>query len=427
MNFIENWIDQLLVNWGLSTNAATSLRLVILLVLMIIAAFVSYWLTKLIITKVIYKVVRKTTFKWDDILADRHVLGNVSHIVPAVIVRILAPVIFQDYTKLLPLVEKMTDVYLVVMIVSVIVALLKVFEHWLSSLPSLKDKPLTSYFQLFRIILYIVAFILLLSLLIGKDPTYFLGAFGAMTAVLILIFKDTILGLVASVQISSNDMLKVGDWVEMPKYNADGDVVAINLYTVKVQNWDKTITSIPTYYLVTDSFKNWRGMVKSGGRRIKRSIYIDAHSIKFVDPEMRERYKKFQLITDYITNKQSEIEQYNSENQVDTSALINGRRMTNIGVFRKYVDNYLKTHPRVKQNMTIMVRQLSIEDRGIPMEIYCFTNTTEWLEYEEIQANIFDHLLSSTRFFDLEIFQQPGGKDISGSIEKLAETLQQKQ
>lgn len=424
MNFIENWIDQLLVNWGVATQAAVYFRLVILLMVLTIASLVAFWLTKVIIVRVVYKFVRKTSFKWDDVLADRQVLSNISHIVPAIIVRMLAPVIFQDFETIEPIVVKITDIYLIVMIVSVVVAFTKVIELGLSALPSLKDKPLTSYFQIFRILLYIVTFILLLSLLINKDPMYFLGAFGAMTAVLILIFKDTILGLVASVQISSNDMVKVGDWVEMPKYNADGDVVAINLYTVKVQNWDKTITSIPTYYLVTDSFKNWRGMVKSGGRRIKRSIYIDANTIKFVDPEMRERYKKFQLITDYLNTKQSEIEQFNTDNNIDTSALINGRRMTNIGVFRKYVDNYLKTHPRVKQDMTIMVRQLSIEDRGIPMEIYCFTNTTEWLEYEEIQANIFDHLLSATGFFDLEIFQQPGGKDISISIGKLAEKLQ---
>ena len=227
------------------------------------------------------------------------------------------------------------------------------------------------------------------------------------------------MGLVASVQISSNDMVRVGDWIEMPKFNADGDVLAINLNTVKVQNFDRTITTIPTYYFISDSFKNWRGMVESGGRRIKRAIYINAQSIRFVDPDTRERYKKFNLLTEYINKRQKEIEEYNANNNIDTSILINGRRMTNIGVFRHYVENYLKNHPRISKEMTLMVRQLAIEDRGVPIEIYCFTNTTKWTEYESIQADVFDHVLSAAGFFDLEIFQQPSGKDISNAIDNL--------
>lgn len=247
----------------------------------------------------------------------------------------------------------------------------------------------------------------------GKSPTYFLTAFGAMTALIMLIFKDTILGLVASVQMSANDMVRIGDWVEMPKFNADGDVIAINLNTVKVQNWDKTVTSIPTYYFITDSFKNWRGMKESGGRRIKRALYINAASIKFVDPDMRERFLSYQLLEDYLVSRQEEIDAFNKKQKVDTSVLINGRRMTNIGVFRNYIENYLRNHKDIRKDMALMVRQLTIEDRGIPIEIYCFTKTTIWTEYEEIQSDIFDHLMAAVAFFDLDIFQQPSGSDMT--------------
>jgi miniconductance mechanosensitive channel len=218
-------------------------------------------------------------------------------------------------------------------------------------------------------------------------------------------------------------MVRVGDWVEMPKFNADGDVIAINLNTVKVQNFDRTITSIPTYYFITDSFKNWRGMQESGGRRIKRSVYLNVHSIKFVDPDTRERYKRYNLLTDFVTQRQKEIEEYNRLSNIDTSELINGRRMTNLGVFRKYVEFYLQNHPRIRPDMTIMVRQLSIDDKGVPMEVYCFTNTTVWTEYESIQADIFDHLLAAAVFFDLELFQQPSGRDISRSVDRFTESI----
>ncbi|MCH7409464.1 mechanosensitive ion channel family protein [Belliella sp. DSM 111904] len=409
---VENWIEQILISANVSTGSLAYWKLLISLTLLAIIAIVVFFVTKKVIINYIYKLVRKSPITWDDILADHQVFNNVAHFVPALFVRSLAPSIFADFPDILPFVIKLTDVYLIIVGMTVFFALLKVAEFALTRHPAFKDKPLTSYFQLIRIILYIGTGIFVLSILLGKSPLYFLSAFGAMTAILLLIFKDTILGLVASVQMSSNDMVRVGDWVEMPKFNADGDVVAINLNTVKVQNWDRTITTIPTYYFITDSFKNWRGMVESGGRRIKRSIHINSHSIKFVDPEKREIFKKFNLLTNYVSSRQEEIDKHNQDNQIDTSILINGRRMTNIGVFRKYVESYLQNHPKIKKNMTIMVRQLAIEDRGIPIEIYCFTDTTAWLEYESIQADIFDHLLAAAAYFDLEIFQVPSGKDI---------------
>lgn len=414
----EHQVDQLLLNSGVAESWTMHLRLFIFLLGMIVVAGIIHWLTRMLVIRSLYKIVKRTPAQWDDLLVDKKVLSNLSHVIPAIFVRISAPYIFREALILLPLIVKVTDTYLIIVGTMIFIAILKIAEVSLSARPSFKDKPLTSYFQLIRIILYIATGILILSVLLGKAPVYFLSAFGAMTAILLLVFKDTILGLVASVQISSSDIVRVGDWIEMPKFNADGDVMAINLHTVKVQNWDKTITTIPTYYFITDSFKNWRGMVESGGRRIKRAIYINSQSIRFVDPQTREDYKKYFLIKDYVIRRQQEIEVYNAENEVDTSVLINGRRMTNIGIFRKYVEAYLKSHPKIRPDMTIMVRQLAIEDRGVPLEIYCFTNTTAWAEYEAIQADIFDHLLSATSFFGLEIFQQPTGKDFQIAFRK---------
>ena len=413
MNSIEEWIERLLTDGGVSDATAPYLRLLILLVVLALLSAVAYWITKRIFVTTLYRFFRKTSITWDDALVDHQVFNKLAHVVPALIVRLLAGEIFKDFEQFLPLVMKLTDSYLIVVALLILLAFMKVVEISLAKTAAYVDKPLTSYFQVIRIILYIATGILVLSVLIGKSPVYFLSAFGAMTAIILLIFKDTILGLVASVQISSNDMVRVGDWVEMPKFNADGDVISITLHTVKIQNWDKTLTTVPTYYFVTDSFKNWRGMQESGGRRIKRSIFVNVRTIRFVDPETRLRFKNYSLLTTYIQERQQEIELHNAGKKVDTSVLINGRRMTNIGVFRRYVENYLRSHPHIRKDMTLLVRQMPIEDRGVPIEVYCFTDTTEWASYEEIQADIFDHLLAAIGFFDLEVFQQPSGSDFS--------------
>lgn len=419
MNYIENWIESLLVTNGIGDEAALYWRLAIMLLVMVVVALLAYFITKRVIVRYIYKIVKQSEVTWDDVLADKGVLNKLAHIVPALVVRVSAPIIFLDFEEALPHVIKFTDAYLIAAGLSVTLACTRVAEYWAEHSKAFKDQPLTSYFQLSRIILYIIAGILILSVLLGRSPVYFLGAFGTLSAILLLVFKDTILGLVASVQIAANDMVRIGDWVEMPKFNADGDVISITLNTVKVRNFDRTITTIPTYYFITDSFKNWRGMQESGGRRIKRSIYVNVDTVKFVDPETRERYKKFYLIREYVTQRQQEIEEYNRTNNIDTSELINGRRMTNLGVFRRYIDSYLRNHPRIHKDMIIMVRQLTIDDKGVPLEIYCFTNTTIWVEYETIQADVFDHLLAAASFFDLEIFQQPSGRDISEAAEAI--------
>ncbi len=421
VNHLEQYIESLLSNLGVSAEWVSFCRLLLFIFALTIIAAIAFWVTKKIIITFLYKAFKKTSFKWDDLIVETNALNNIAHIVPAIFVLIMAPVIFSDFETILPYITKLTNVYIIIVGMTVVFAVMKIGEYISAQIPAFKDKPLTSYFQLVRIVLYIIAFILILSIVLEKSPIYFLSAFGAMTAIILLIFKDTILGLVASVQLSVNDMVRVGDWVEMPKFNADGDVLDINLNTVKVQNWDKTITTIPTYYFVTDSFKNWRGMQKTGGRRIKRSLYIDVHSVKLVDSKLKEKLKNFQLISDFIKDKESEIESYNTQHNIDRSFLINGRQMTNLGIFRIYVDTYLRAHPKIKQNMFIMVRHLAPESKGIPLEIYCFTDTVAWAEYEPIQADIFDHLFAVVKFFDLEIFQDPSGKDFTNIFHNIGQ------
>lgn len=415
---LRNWVEDLLSDAGVAGEWIPYLRLLVLLILLAVTAFGSLVITRRFVIRYLHTFFKRTTATWDDVLADNRTFENLAHIVPAAIIKTFAPIMFRDFDQMLPVVSKLIDSYLVVVVMIVLVSILRAVEYILQQSHQFTHKPIGSYFQLIRILLYIATGVTVLSLLLGKSPVVFLSAFGAMTAVILLIFKDTILGLVASVQISSNDMVRVGDWIEMPKFNADGDVIAINLNTVKVRNWDKTITTIPTYYFITDSFKNWRGMQESGGRRIKRSLYINLRSIKFVDPETRERFKRYYLIKDFVTERQREIEQFNAENEFDTSELINGRRMTNVGVFRRYAEAYLRNNKRIRQDMSLMVRHLAMEDRGLPIEIYCFTNTIRWAEYEVIQADIFDHLIAATAHFDLEIFQQPSGSDIASAAER---------
>lgn len=416
MNTIEKHLEYLFTSLGLSNNMAIYVRLLTLLVLLSLLSFFFYWVTKKWIIPLFYKLFKKTSFTWDDVLVEKNAFRKLAHITPALIIKIGAPILFRDFPSSLSMVNKLTDAYLIFASILIVLAFLEVIESLFSKMPVFSDKPIGSYFQLGRIILYLVSAILILSVLLGKSPVYFLSVFGAMSAVVLLIFKDTILGFVSSIQMSANDMVRVGDWIEMPKFNADGDVIAINLNTVKVRNWDKTVTTIPTYFFTSDSFKNWRGMQESGGRRIKRSLNINVKSVKFVDATARESYKKIFLLKDYIETRQKEIEEFNSKYDFDSSVLINGRRMTNLGVFRHYVESYLKNHPKIHQGLTLLVRQLPLEDKGIPIEVYCFTKTTAWNEYEDIQADVFDHLLASASYFDLDVFQQVSGSDFSKNL-----------
>ena len=281
-----------------------------------------------------------------------------------------------------------------------------------------EQRPIRGYLDGIKIVAYVMAGIFIVSVLTGKSPWGILSILGGFTVVLMLVFKDTILGFVASIQLSGHDMVRVGDWIEMPKYGADGDVIDVTIHTVKVRNWDKTITTIPTYSLVSDAFKNWRGMSESGGRRIKRAIHIDLSSIKFCNDEMLERFRKFDLIKNYIAEKQEEISRYNKEHTLNPEQLINGRRQTNIGVFRAYIIAYLKNHPKIHQGMTFLVRHLEPTQYGLPIQIYVFSNDQVWANYEAIQADIFDHLLAAVPEFELQVFQNPSGYDFSRLVEK---------
>lgn len=412
MREVQRYFEKFLTNLGTADVLVPYVAIFCNLIIIVLLAYLFMYIAKWIIKNFVHSFFKKTSTKWDDIIIEFKLLNNLVQLIPVLIVKSLAPAVFVNFPQALPAVINLLDLIIILVITRVILSVVKALEFILSSSPLFKSKPIASYFQLARIVIYIAVGILMLSTLMGKSPIYFLSAFGAMTAIVLLIFKDTILGLVASVQISANDMVRVGDWIEMPKFNADGSVVAMNLNTVKISNWDKTVTSVPTYYFITDSFKNWRGMQESGGRRIKRAIHINIRSIKFVDPEMRERFKKYYLIRDFVERRQEEIAAYNREHDIDTTALINGRRMTNIGVFRHYTQAFLNNHKNIRKDMTLMVRQLPPDDRGVPIEVYCFTSTVVWAEYEEIQSDIFDHLFAAAKHFELEIFQAPSGSDI---------------
>ena len=411
---IALWLDQWLIqDLGIATNYAFYLKLLLLLVGLFIISFILFFITKKLVINSIHSFFEKTKVTWDDILIKRRVLDKFAFIVPAIFTVFAAPYVFGDFPRLTHYVVLVSDVFILGVIVSSINALLSVFDEILSTSKIFKDKPITSYIQVVKILVYFIGGIMILSLILGKSPFYFLGAMGAMTAIILLIFKDTILGFVASIQMSVYDMVRVGDWISMPKYEADGDVILINLNTVKVQNWDKTITTIPTYAFITDSFKNWRGMTDSGGRRIKRAIYLKMSSFKFCDETMIARFKKYRLIKEYIEQKEEEINLHNQQ-IVDKEAIeVNIRRLTNIGVFRIYAENYIKTNANVNTNMTLMVRQLEPTSKGLPLEIYCFSKNKEWVYYERIMSDIFDHLLTIISEFDLEIFEEPSGKDFS--------------
>ena len=409
---IALWLDKWFIeDFGLDPLLALYLKLLTLILILFILSFFSWYLTKILIVRFVHKIFLKTKVVWDDVLIEKKVFEKISYLVPAFIIVFIAPYIFGDFPKVIAYVIILSNIFIVIVIIRIATTVLTVFDEIVSNTLILKDKPITSYIQVLKIVVYFIGGILILSLILGKSPFYFLGAMGAMTAILLLIFKDTILGFVASIQMSVYDMVRVGDWISMPKYDADGDVMSINLNTVKVQNWDKTITTIPTYAFITDSFKNWRGMSDSGGRRIKRAIYLKVSSFQFCDEKMLSQFKKYKLIQDYIIEKENDVQKSNSKILDDEIVSVNIRRLTNIGVFRIYAEKYITAHPDINKEMIIMVRQLETTSKGLPLEIYCFSSEKEWLQYENIISDIFDHLLTITSEFELEVFEEPTGND----------------
>ena len=407
---IDSSMLDFLTSKGLELEMAHYVLLGIGSFFLLLVCLVSNFVTRKFIVQGIQKFIKNSKNDWDDILLENEVFNSLSTLVPLVFIQYLSVPILSNFSSLIPFVHIAVKVSLVLVIASVLVKALKALEEASTRIPSFKDKPIMSYVQIANIMIYVVAAILIFATILDRDPLALLGALGALTAVLMLVFKDTILGLVASIQISSHDMVRVGDWVSMPKYGTDGDVLEITLNTVKIQNWDKTISTIPTYAFISDSFKNWRGMTDSKGRRIKRSLNINMTSIRFCTDEEIAHYKSVELLKDYIESIQSEISTHNDTNSHDKSSLLNGRNLTNIGLFREYAHQYLLANENLRTDLTLMVRQLEPTENGLPIEVYCFSNNIEWAVYEGIQADIFDHLLSSISNFGLEIFQNPTGK-----------------
>ncbi|MCM3175665.1 mechanosensitive ion channel domain-containing protein [Paenibacillus sp. MER 99-2] len=404
MDFIRNQLEEL----GMSEPSIGYLSNIIMIIFIAMISVVANYITKKIVLKTINHIVNNNRYRWGNIIVEKKLFHKLSHLVPAIIIYYSA-YIFPAYQAL---VEKAAMTYMIVVMITVFNTLLNVFDEIYRSYEVSKIRPIKGYIQVAKIVLFIIGGIIVISNLIGQNPLIILSGLGALSAVLMLVFKDSILGLVAGVQLSSNDMVRVGDWIEMPKYNADGDVIDITLNTVKVRNFDKTITMIPSYALISDSFRNWRGMQVSGGRRIKRSIYIDISSIQFCTEEMVAEFEKIHYLTDYVTAKLEEIEAYNVEHQVNRESNVNGRQLTNVGVFREYIHQYLRNHPKINQDMTMIVRQLAPEDRGLPLEIYAFSNDINWGVYESVQADIFDHIFAVAQTFGLRAFQNPTGHDI---------------
>jgi len=395
-------INKLLLSFGVSDELSLYLSYGVAIVIIIFVSLLTDLITKKVLLKAVRIYITKSKAKWDDILLKKRVFEQLAHIPPVLIIHAFAPVFPTVHTWI----QRIAFSYIIINIVLAINKILDVVNDVYSTYEVSKIRPIKGYLQVVSIFISATATVIIISVLIERSPWILLSGIGAATAVLMLIFQNSILGLVASIQLTTNNMVQIGDWIEMPSHGADGDVIDISLHTVKVQNWDKTIVTIPTHKLISESFKNWRGMQEAGGRRIKRSIYIDMTSVKFCDEEMLERFKKIQYIKEYIEEKEAEIESYNKLNNIDTSSIVNGRRLTNLGTFRAYIESYLKNHPNINRNMTQMVRQLQPTEYGLPLEIYAFTNETAWIKYEAIQSDIFDHILAIVPEFDLRIYQK---------------------
>ena len=409
---VDGWITALNIAPAYTEEFKVTLAVVSLIVLCVVADL----LFKRLILTSINRIARNTETDWDDVLVEKKVFHNLAHLVPPLILELLLPVFFQGHSWIIFGGLKVAETYLSIVVIALVIALIRALEVFGERHPYMKDKPVGSYTQLVRILVYVVGGIYVISVLLDKSPLGIFSALGAMSVVLMLVFKDTILGFAASIQLAANDMVKIGDWVEFPKYGADGEIMEIKLQTIKVRNWDKTITNVPTYAFVSDAFKNWRGMEESGGRRIKRSVFIDMSTIRLCDEEMLERYRKIKYITKYLSDKQEEIAAHNSKEGLDLSSLVNGRRITNMGTFRAYVAAYLENHPMINKEMTFLVRQLQPTEHGLPLEVYVFSSEKSWAKYENIQADIFDHILSIVKEFDLKIFQNPTGSDFQNLL-----------
>ncbi|MFC1513107.1 mechanosensitive ion channel family protein [Thermodesulfobacteriota bacterium] len=395
----------------------------LLLILGIIGlALATRWFSKRVLHRLIVTTVQKSAIHWDDILAEKGFFRRLTRLLPLLVVYVAVDVLFPEPTPVSEFSKRLILSVATLLATLLIDAFLNGVYDICRDMEFARHKPLRGYLQAVKIAIFILAAISVVAILTNTSPWGVFSVLGGLTAVLLLIFKDTLLGFVASLQLAGNDMVRIGDWIEAPQYGADGDVIDVSIHTVKVRNWDKTIATIPTYGLVSDSFKNWRGMQESGGRRIKRALYLDMNSVTFCNDEMLYRFKKIEMLRDYIAGRQEEINNHNLGGNIDTSLPVNGRCQTNIGVFRAYVVAYLKAHPMIHQEMTFLVRHLAPTAQGLPLEIYVFSRDQVWANYEALQADIFDHILAALPLFDLRVFQYPSGHDLQGTMTNPAAT-----
>ncbi|WFE83985.1 mechanosensitive ion channel family protein [Parabacteroides chongii] len=414
MSELQQWINSYLIKWGLVRDSANIWDNLIVLLLVIAVTVGIDYTCRYIFLGLFKRFAKRTKNQWDDLIVERKIINKLMHLIPAILVYIMLPLALprSEMPTLLGILQMICSIYIVAVILRFINAALNLLLEIYNRKEAFKNKPLKGFVQIIQVLVFFVGFIIIISILIGKSPATLFAGLGASAAILMLVFKDTILGFVAGIQLSANDMLRPGDWITMTKYGADGTVIEVTLNSIKVRNFDNTITMIPPYALVSDSFQNWRGMQESGGRRVKRSINIDMNSVRFCTPEMLAKFRKISLLTEYIDTKQKELERYNEEHNIDDSIKVNGRRQTNLGVFRAYLVNYLKSNPDVNKDLTCMVRQLQPTEKGIPMELYFFAATTVWIPYEGIQADVFDHILAILPEFGLQVFQEVSGSDL---------------
>lgn len=414
--YIKNWMTRN----GFSAQHSEIVRDITDFVIALIIILTVYYVLRFIVLGIIRKIVRRSDTTWDDALYKNKVFSRALLLVPGLMLVAALPFTLNEFPIWMGRLLLFTQIYIVAVIISLLNAFINSIYDIYQGFEVSKSKPIKGYLQVFKIVLFVIGGIFVISMLIGRSPLYLLTGLGAFSAVLLLIFKDPILGLVGGIQMSVNDMVRPGDWIVMDKSGADGMVTDISLTTVKVQNWDKTITTIPTYSLVSESFVNWRGMEESGGRRIKRSINIDMNSVKFASPEQLEKFKKIQLVNQYLVEKEKELAVYNEKNKIDDDIVVNGRRQTNLGIFRAYITAYLKSNENISQEMTFLVRQLQPGASGIPIEIYVFSKVQAWALYEDIQSDIFDHLLATVPEFGLQVFQNPSGADFRKLGERIS-------
>lgn len=403
-------ISQLLLDsfsqWGLDINPSSPLFSLFSLLLLLGVCWLSFKITRRLFSGKLARLILATKATWDDELQRHHFFRRGAHLVPGVMLYVLCPLLFAHAPLLQALLQKLAFIYILLAMVMVMSAVLNTIEDIYDASRLAQRVPITGFIQVGKLVLALIAIILIVSNLLEKSPVLIMSGLGAAAAILLLVFRDTILGFVAGVQIVANRMVNNGDWIELPKYGADGTVLELGLTTVKVRNWDNTISTVPTYALIGDSVKNWRGMQESGGRRIKRAINIDIQSVRFCDQDMLDNWEKIRFIKDYISEKKRELSKYNQDNSITEQDLLNARRLTNIGTFRAYMVRYLQNHPKINQDMTLMVRQLAPTELGLPLEVYCFSADKNWVNYEGIQSDIFDHLLAMLPSFGLRAYQR---------------------